>query len=147
MSERKKEARSGAGTPNQAVETGSAMRADTTSHSHDTTGAEREQAGILGRVLPHGKGHAIPGRELVKLLKLKDLRDLTQLVEQERRDGFPICASTDSAAPGYYLAAGPEELEDYLKSLNRRVKNINRTVVHLEDTLSNMTGQQRLGGD
>ena len=122
------------------------MRADTTSHSHDTTGAEREQAGILGRVLPHGKGHAIPGRELVKLLKLKDLRDLTQLVERERRDGFPICASTDSAAPGYYLAAGPEELEDYLKSLNRRVKNINRTVVHLEDTLSNMTGQQRLGG-
>ena len=130
-----------------AKETESASRADTTSHSHDTTGAEREQAGILGRVLPHGKGHAIPGRELVKLLKLKDLRDLTQLVEQERRDGFPICASTDSAAPGYYLAAGPEELEDYLKSLNRRVKNINRTVVHLEDTLSNMTGQQRLGGD
>ena len=104
MSERKKEARSGAGTPNQAEEKESAMRADTTFHSHDTTGAEREQAGILGRVLPHGKGHATPGRELVKLLELKDLRELTQLVERERADGAPICASTDSAAPGYYLA-------------------------------------------
>ena len=79
-------------------------------------------------------------------LGLKDLRDLTQLVERERRDGSPICAST-GAEKGYYLADGPEELEDYLRSLNRRVKNINRTVVHLEDTLSNMTGQQRIGGD
>ena len=146
MSERKKEARSGAGTPNQAVETGSAMRADTTSHSHDTTGAEREQAGILGRVLPHGKGHAIPGRELVKLLKLKDLRDLTQLVEQERKNGSPVCASTDSAAPGYYLASDASELESYISSLDRRLHNIRMTRQHLEATLIGLTGQQRLGG-
>ena len=143
----KKKARPVGDATERAEETTATTNDQKFSQSNDNTGRERVQAGILGRVLPHGKGHAIPGRELVKLLKLKDLRDLTQLVEQERRDGFPICASTDSAAPGYYLAAGPEELEDYLKSLNRRVKNINRTVVHLEDTLSNMTGQQRLGGD
>ena len=139
-----KSARSSAPTPEQARQESHLGRGF--SYTDSITLYQDQQHGMLTKVLPHGKGHAIPGWELVKLLKLKDLRDLTQLVEQERRDGFPICASTDSAAPGYYLAAGPEELEDYLKSLNRRVKNINRTVVHLEDTLSNMTGQQRLGG-
>ena len=146
MSERKKEARPSVAAPGQAVETGSAMRADTTSHSHDTTERGQRQGGTLFKILPSGKENAVPGWKLVEILGLKDLRDLTQLVERERRDGSPICAST-GAEKGYYLADGPEELEDYLKSLNRRVKNINRTVVHLEDTLSNMTGQQRLGGE
>ena len=116
------------------------------SQSNDNTGRERVQAGILGRVLPHGKGHAIPGRELVKLLKLKDLRDLTQLVEQERKNGSPVCASTDSAAPGYYLASDASELESYISSLDRRLHNIRVTRQHLEATLIGLTGQQRLGG-
>ena len=139
MSENKKSL-AGAGTPNQAVETESAMRADTTFHSHDTTGVEREQAGILGRVLPHGKPNALPGRELVKLLELKDLRELTQLVERERAEGAPICASTDSAAPGYYLADDPAELEQYIHSLDRRLRNMGQTRKHLGTTLDGLTG-------
>ena len=123
------------------------MRADTTFHSHDTTGAEREQAGFLSTILPHGKSNAIPDRELVKLLELKDLRELTQLVEAERRAGIPICASTDSAHPGYYLADGPDELAGYLSSLDRRLNNIRQTRQHLEDTLSRLTGQERLEFD
>ena len=139
MSENKKSL-AGAGTPNQAEERESAMRADTTFHSHDTTGAEREQAGSLGRVLPHGKGHAIPGRELVKILKLKDLRELTQLVERERAEGAPICASTGSQAPGYYLADDPAELEQYIHSLDRRLHNMGQTRKHLGTTLDGLTG-------
>ena len=141
MSENKKSL-DGAGTPNQAVETGSAMRADTTSHSHDTTGAEREQAGRLGQVLPHGKPNALPGRELVKLLELKDLRELTQLVERERAEGAPICASTGSLAPGYYLADNPAELEQYIHSLDRRLHNMGQTRKHLGATLKGLTGRR-----
>ena len=115
------------------------------SYNENNTICEIRKYGKLTKFLPSGKENAVPGWKLVEILGLKDLRDLTQLVERERRDGSPICAST-GAEKGYYLADGPEELEDYLRSLNRRVKNINRTVVHLEDTLSNMTGQQRLGG-
>ena len=139
-------AHSSVGAPEQAAETESDYRSDIISYYDTNTFYNLRKYGKLTKVLPAGKENAVPGRKLVEILGLKDLRDLTQLVERERRDGSPICAST-GAEKGYYLADGPEELEGYLQSLNRRVKNINRTVVHLEDTLSNMTGQQRLGGD
>lgn len=145
MSEQRK-TRSSAATPERAEETAATINDQKFSQSNDTTERDQRQGGTLFKILPSGKENAVPGWKLVEILGLKDLRDLTQLVERERRDGSPICAST-GAEKGYYLADGPEELEDYLKSLNRRVKNINRTVVHLEDTLSNMTGQQRIGGD
>ena len=145
MSEQRK-TRSSAATPERAEETAATINDQKFSHSNDTTERDQRQGGTFFKILPSGKENAVPGWKLVEILGLKDLRDLTQLVERERRDGSPICAST-GAEKGYYLADGPEELEDYLKSLNRRVKNINRTVVHLEDTLSNMTGQQRIGGD
>ena len=145
MSEQRK-TRSSAATPERAEETVATTNDQKFSQSNDTTERGQRQGGTLFKILPSGKENAVPGWKLVEILGLKDLRDLTQLVERERRDGSPICAST-GAEKGYYLADGPEELEDYLKSLNRRVKNINRTVVHLEDTLSNMTGQQRIGGD
>ena len=145
MSEQRK-TRSSAATPERAEETAATTNDQKFSQSNDTTERGQRQGGTLFKILPSGKENAVPGWKLVEILGLKDLRDLTQLVERERRDGSPICAST-GAEKGYYLADGPEELEDYLRSLNRRVKNINRTVVHLEDTLSNMTGQQRMGGD
>ena len=145
MSEQRK-TRSSAATPERAEETAATTNDQKFSQSNDTTERGQRQGGTLFKILPSGKENAVPGWKLVEILGLKDLRDLTQLVERERRDGSPICAST-GAEKCYYLADGPEELEDYLRSLNRRVKNINRTVVHLEDTLSNMTGQQRIGGD
>ena len=145
VSEQRK-TRSSAATPERAEETAATTNDQKFSQSNDTTERGQRQGGTLFKILPSGKENAVPGWKLVEILGLKDLRDLTQLVERERRDGSPICAST-GAEKGYYLADGPEELEDYLQSLNRRVKNINRTVVHLEDTLSNMTGQQRIGGD
>lgn len=96
--------------------------------------------------LSKGKGNAVPGKDLVALLKLKDLRELTQIIERERKAGRPICASTNSNVPGYYLAASPEELWEYIRSLGRRVHNITVTRNHLEDTLDRMTGQDRLDG-
>lgn len=96
--------------------------------------------------LSKGKENAIPGKDLAALLKLKDLRELTQIIERERKDGHPICASTDTTSPGYYLADGPAELWEYIKSLGRRLHNIGVTRKHLEDTLDRMTGQERVRG-
>ena len=135
----KKETRPVGDATERAEETTATTNDQKFSQSNDNTGREREQAGILGRVLPHGKGHAIPGRELVNILKLKDLRELTQLVERERAEGAPICASTDSAAPGYYLADDPAELEQYIHSLDRRLHNMGQTRKHLGATLKGLT--------
>lgn len=116
------------------------------SHHQNTTNEGSGQAGFVSQRLLCGKQNAIPGQALVTILDLKDLRELTQLIERERRDGFPICASTDQACPGYYLADGPGELEQYIKSLGRRIHNVSRTMTHLEDTLHRMTGQDRAEG-
>ena len=93
-----------------------------------------------------GKANSIPGNRLVDILELNDLRELTQLIESERRAGSPICASTDQHRPGYYLAADAAELEGYMNSLDRRINNIGRTWKHLEATLLRMTGQEKMGG-
>lgn len=97
-------------------------------------------------LLLEGKDNATKGAELVKVMELSDLRDLTQLIERERKDGVPICASTDMNSPGYYLAGNPEELEAYINSLYRRLRNVGMTRKHLGDTLLRMTGQQKMGG-
>lgn len=100
---------------------------------------------MIHEILPSGKANAIPGHDLMTILCLKELRDLTQIVERERKDGFPICASTGDTK-GYYLAATPGELEEYIGSLGRRIHNMNRTMTHLEDTLLRITGQEKLDG-
>lgn len=96
-------------------------------------------------VLPRGAANAIPGRDLVKLLGLDDLRQLTALIEQLRRDGVPVCASC-SDPRGYYIAETPEELERYLRSLDRRLSNIRATRSACGDTLRRMCGQEEVEG-
>ena len=98
-------------------------------------------AGLVSSILLTGSGNALPGREIRRILGLKDAREVASLVEQERRRGVPICASCDNRNPGYYLPASSVELEEYCRSLRGRIGEINRTLEALEDTL---TGQMRL---
>ena len=85
-------------------------------------------------LLHRGKANAVPGRDLVRLLGLQDLRELTQMIEKERRAGEPICASV-SAPHGYYIADSPDELRRYLHSLQRRKGEIGRTLAALQNIL------------
>lgn len=96
--------------------------------------------GFVASVLPHGKESPIPGRALVELLELKNGRELTRLIEHERRAGLPICASVDSRNPGYYLAGSPDELEAYITALDRRIKNVSMTRSYCARTLRGMKG-------
>lgn len=97
--------------------------------------------GSVASVLLMGKENAVPGREIRRTLGLKDAREVSSLVEQERRRGVPICASCDNRNPGYYMPASSVELEEYCRSLRGRIGEINRTLEALEDTL---TGQERI---
>ena len=91
----------------------------------------------ISDLLHRGKANAVPGRDLVRLLGLQDLRELTQMIEKERRAGEPICASV-SAPHGYYIADSPGELRRHLHSLQRRETEVGRTREALEVILSKM---------
>lgn len=94
----------------------------------------------ISDVLCAGAENALTGEFLSGLFDC-GLREVSQRIERERRDGAPICASCDSARPGYFLASDPEELALYLASLDRRLQNIAVTRRHLQDTLDRMCGQ------
>jgi hypothetical protein len=86
---REKRTRPSVGALGRAVETGSAMQADTTSKPQFTPngpGGQRKVADLLS----HGRENAIPRREL-------DGRTVRLMIERERREGRPILA--DNAIP------------------------------------------------
>lgn len=81
---------------------------------------------MICEILSTGEHNARTGREICALLNIS-ARDLTAAVERERRAGQPICASTDSKSPGYYLAADKDEMQRYCNSLMRRAGEIHKT--------------------
>ena len=103
-------------------------------------------AGVISRILCTSKENALTAHEIRRILDLRSERDVTALVERERQQHVPICATCDSARPGYYLPETPEELEHYNMSLHSRIKNIQKTLAALEMTLDEWTGQQRVDG-
>ena len=87
---RENKTRPSVGALGRAVETGSAMQADTTSKPQFTPngpGGQRKVADLLS----HGRENAIPRRELEKLTGL-DGRTVRLMIERERREGRPILA-------------------------------------------------------
>ncbi len=100
--------------------------------------------GPIASILMTGKENALPGREIQRILGLKDGREVTSLIERERRGGVPVCASCDNRQPGYYLPDTPGELEKYIKSLQGRIHEVAATRDALEETLCKWTGQMRL---
>lgn len=97
----------------------------------------------ISDVLCVGCENALTGEFLAGLFDC-NLREVSQAIERERRDGVPICASCDPARPGYFLASDPGELALYLASLDRRLRNIAVTRRHLHDTLTRMAGQMEI---
>lgn len=81
---------------------------------------------MINEILLHGADNAQTGKEICKILNISP-RDLTAAIERERRDGKPICASTDPKRPGYFLAANQDEMQRYCKSLLHRAGEIHAT--------------------
>ena len=51
--------------------------------------------GMVSSLLLTGAENAITGREIKQIMGIKDGREISSLVERERRSGVPICASCD----------------------------------------------------
>lgn len=80
---------------------------------------------MIHEVLLKGEQNAQTGNALCALLGIS-IRDVTAIIEKERRAGFPICAST-GGLPGYFLAENKEEMERYCRSLQKRAGEIHKT--------------------
>lgn len=73
-----------------------------------------------------GKEYARTARDLAHQLHTEP-RNITQQVERERRQGIPICATSDPERPGYYLAADDDDLQQYCDKLRKRAGEIFKT--------------------
>lgn len=114
------------------------------SNNNNTTTLDRCQLNVSDFLLC-GAENAITGEVLVHTIGLSDLRQLTAIIERERKEGVPICANCCDPR-GYYLAGTEAELEAYIKSLDRRLKNIRLTRTACDETLRRMNGQAQLDG-
>ena len=94
---------------------------------------------MIAELLQVGKANAVTGADLCKLAGLS-LRELSQAVMEERRQGAPICATCDNSHPGYYLAGSREEMSSYCEALRQRAGEIFKTRAACLKTLDSLPG-------
>lgn len=92
---------------------------------------------MIFELLDTGEQNARSARELAKVLNT-DRRSISILVERERRAGKPICATSDSKTPGYYIPATREDMEHYCRRLQHRAGEIFKTRAACLETLDSL---------
>lgn len=90
---------------------------------------------MIAELLSVGTENARTGKELAIVLSC-NIRDITEQIERERREGQPICATTGGRNAGYFLAGNAEELEKYCRRLNKRAGEMQKTRRALLNVLS-----------
>ena len=88
---------------------------------------------MIHELLGTGKENARTGKALATYFHC-DIREITQQIEKERREGHPICAASGEPA-GYYLAEDVEELQEYCDRLKGRAIELFKTRQALVKTL------------
>ena len=103
-------------------------------------GRNQSPGGCLVDFLRTGRNNAITAGRLADLSSCS-VREISKSVEVLRRRGVPICASCHDPR-GYYLAADPQELQQYISSLDGRIKEVRTTRAACMDALARMYGQE-----
>ena len=98
---------------------------------------------MIHEILPTGPENAIPGERLAALLNMEH-RELTKRIELERQAGAPICAMTTGSDKGYYMASSASDVAVYCASLDRRLRNMQKTRAAMGDTLVRMLDQSEI---
>lgn len=100
---------------------------------------------MIYELLSEGAENARTGKEICQQLHINP-RELTATIEQERRAGYPICASC-GINPGYYLAANKAEMHDYCAALAHRADEIAKTRQACIETIEHLPGGATIGKD
>jgi hypothetical protein len=87
----------------------------------------------LLKVLGHhpGENRAIGAGQLYEAVygkpwrdKIRDTRQLRQLITDLRNDGYPICSTSSAEGGGYYLASAGSELDTHCRRLHSRAMKL-----------------------
>ena len=97
---------------------------------------------MIHELLNTGKRHTTTGRTLANATGIT-IRQVTQQIERERRQGKPICASSDPENPGYYLAENEKELQEYCDRLKGRAIELFKTRQALVNVLKAVEEKKR----
>ena len=112
----------------RAKETGSAMRADTTSHNYSSANQERKQEGFIAQFLLAGAGQGLHLRDLVRITHLSE-REVRKMIQAERLRGIPILSNCRN---GYFLPCGAAERAAFVRSMRCRADEIHRAADAVE---------------
>lgn len=92
---------------------------------------------MIAELLPKGKENAVAAKDLAKITG-RSYRNVTSIVERERRAGAPICSVSHGERTGYYLAADKDEMKDFTHRLWHRAGEIHKTRRALIATIENL---------
>ena len=94
--------------------------------------------------MPTGLDNTIPSKQLTQIMGFRSVRELQRTVEAERVAGAVILCNPSGA--GYYRSDNPEELRQFIQTLNARASNTTKAVASTQNVLDVATGQDRAKG-
>ena len=127
MSEQRKTRPVGDATE-RAREKGSAMQADTTSHSYSTADQEQKQEGFIAQFLLVGAEQGLHLRDLARITRLSE-REVRQMIQAERLRGIPILSNNQD---GYFLPGDEAERSAFVRSMRHRADEIHKAAEAVE---------------
>ena len=83
---------------------------------------------LISDILLHGQENAQPMRHLVNVTG-ENPRSIRKMIEAERRNGVLILSDNSR---GYFLADNPAEVQQFLRSMRSRSKEILKTALAVE---------------
>jgi len=92
---------------------------------------------MIYEILDTGAANPRTATELAEFLGIPR-RQVSAMISRERREGKPICATTDGNRPGYFKPATREEMADYCGKLRHRAGEIFKTRAACLNTLDDL---------
>lgn len=100
--------------------------------------------GVVYELLPIGRAHALPWRQLCDLLGYSSKRELQKQIAAERNAGYIILS--DFEGKGYFRSSNPEDLQAFERTISAKARNTYRMLRSVQAAIANATGQEQIEG-
>lgn len=108
---------------------------------HDYTASGGKGQGMIEEFLLEGKKNAVPSQRLADLAGCKSVRELQQVIAEERAAGAVIL-STCQDGGGYFLPNDILEVKEFIRTLESRGRNTLLALKSAREYLSKVEGAE-----